>query len=389
MKNNMSPANSKKIGIYIHIPFCVQKCKYCDFCSFPIANENVKLSYKNALIKNIKSVSKHFEDREVDSIFFGGGTPTCLNPKELCEILNSVYSNYSVSKDTEITLECNPATAAKEDFEIMIKGGFNRLSLGLQSANDMELSSLGRIHTFEEFKSTYNDARLAGFENINVDLMYGIPKQTEASFLSTLNRVLELNPEHISAYSLKIEPNTEFFKNKENLILPSEDAEYNMYKSADRILTSNGFLHYEISNYSLEGRKSRHNLKYWSCDEYLGFGVASHSFINQTRYSNTSSINEYIDSIENDKIYYSVEEILSTDELIEEYIMMRLRLCDGLSLKAFEDKFSKKIDNKYISRMNPFIKSGHIICTDDKFSLSAEGMYVSNYILTEILDLGL
>jgi oxygen-independent coproporphyrinogen-3 oxidase len=162
-----------------------------------------------------------------------------------------------------------------------------------------------------------------------------------------------------------------------------------MYKSADRILTSNGFSHYEISNYSLEGRKSRHNLKYWSCDEYLGFGVASHSFINQTRYSNTSSINEYIDSIENDKIYYSVEEILSTDELIEEYIMMRLRLCDGLSLKAFEDKFSKKIDNKYISRMNPFIKSGHIICTDDKFSLSAEGMYVSNYILTEILDLGL
>jgi oxygen-independent coproporphyrinogen-3 oxidase len=260
--------------------------------------------------------------------------------------------------------------------------------MGLQSAHDTELSALGRIHTFDDFKHTYFDAREAGFENINLDLMYGIPLQTEQSFAKTLDSVIALSPEHISAYALKIEPGTEFYRKKSELILPDEDSEYNMYKLADNKLASAGYEHYEISNYALSGRKSRHNLKYWSCDEYLGFGVAAHSFIQNVRYSNTSSIKKYISSISlHNNEYFSVEEKLSKKDISEEYIMMRLRLSDGLSEKEFAQKFGFPLDPKYTERMNPFIKSGHIKNENGVYRFTADGMYVSNYILSEILDL--
>ena len=382
--------NTRSLGIYVHVPFCVQKCKYCDFCSFPKCSDELKQDYKTALISEIKEAASAFGQHLVDSIFFGGGTPTCLSADSLAEVLDVIFDNFSVSNEAEISLECNPATAKEKDFKVLRAAGFNRLSLGLQSVHDNELSALGRIHSFNDFVDTYNDARRAGFDNINVDLMYGIPYQNLESFEKTLKTLVGLSPEHISAYSLKIEPKTEFFSTKDSLPLPSEDEEYEMYKLADSYLEVCGYSHYEISNYAKPGCESKHNLKYWSCDEYVGFGIASHSFIDMTRFSNTTSISNYIDRFKNgyaDECRF-IEESLSNDELTEEYIMMRLRLKSGLPEKAFYERFGFELDRKYLERMNPFIKSGHIINTDGVYSLTADGMYVSNYILSEILDLG-
>ena len=386
MKNN---TEKKPLGIYVHIPFCVQKCKYCDFCSFAGSTDETKAEYKNALISDISSSAEYFKNHKVDSIFFGGGTPTCLTSKDLCEILNSVFEGYNVSNDAEITLECNPATANKDDFSTLASGGFNRLSMGLQSVHDRELSALGRIHGFEDFKRTYTDARLAGFDNINLDLMYGIPMQTEESFAETLNTVVSFEPDHISAYALKIEPGTEFYKKRDELILPNEDTEYNMYKLADAKLSDAGYEHYEISNYARSGKKSKHNLKYWSCDEYVGFGVAAHSLVGSVRYSITPSISQYITHFNVDRAvpHFEIEEKLSLAALAEEYVMMRLRLSDGLSTDDYKKKFQAELDTKYIDRMHPFIKSGHIINKNGIYRFTADGMYVSNYIISEILDL--
>ena len=373
----------KTLGIYIHIPFCVQKCYYCDFCSAP-ANERTKSDYVSALIKSIESASVHFDDRLVDSVFLGGGTPTCLSSEVLSKILETVKNSYTVSRDAEISIECNPATASFDDFKVLVAAGFNRLSMGVQSVHNQELKVLGRVHTFEEFEKTFSDARTAGFGNINLDLMYGIPLQTEESFRQTLNTVISYRPEHISAYSLKVEPGTLFFKNKDKLLLPDEDSEYNMYKMAVSILGNSGYGHYEISNYALEGMESRHNLKYWNCDDYVGFGISAHSCLGRNRYAAISDLQKYIGGKSE---HFEIIESLSEAEFAEEYIMMRLRLKSGLSTKEYYRIFGHKFPSRYLDRMSPFIKSGHIIYSDERYYLSDDGMYLSNYILSDILDL--
>ena len=378
----------RSLGIYVHIPFCIRKCNYCDFCSFPSGDEE-KSAYVSALTKNIHELSDKFSDRIVDSIFFGGGTPTCLNADQLCSILETIKCHYNVDPDAEITTECNPATADYTYMASLKSGGFNRLSLGVQSANDNELKLLGRLHNFSDFEKTYNSAIRSGFSNINLDIMFGIPDQTEASFENTLRKIISLSPTHISAYSLKIEPNTRFYKERASLTLPGEDSEYNMYKQAYDILGQNGYGHYEISNYAMAGFESKHNLKYWNCDDYIGFGISAHSCIGRNRYSTISSIDAYIGSIlqNNYSDIYSLEESLSPESFSEEYIMMRMRLRDGLSKDEYYQKFSHPLNKKYIDRMSRFIKSGHIINSDNRYCFSLDGMYISNYILSEILDL--
>lgn len=386
MKNNYPP---RTLGIYVHIPFCVQKCKYCDFCSFAKQTDKLKREYVSALISDISMASNHFREYSVDSIFFGGGTPTCLEADDLCNILKTVFEGYNVSNDAEITLECNPATADEAYFKKLILAGFNRLSMGVQSAHDNELKSLGRIHSSLDFKKTFADARDAGFGNINLDLMYGIPLQTLDSFSKTLDEIISLSPEHISAYALKIEPGTEFYNNRESLALPDEDEEYAMYKLADEKLSAAGYEHYEISNYAKIGKKSKHNLKYWSLDEYAGFGVASHSLIGNTRYSVTDSIKKYVGHFNGacSEPCFEVEEALSDKASAEEYLMMRLRLFDGLSPSEYKKRFGVSLDPQYLERMAPFIASGHITSENGVYRLTPDGMYVSNYILSEILDL--
>jgi oxygen-independent coproporphyrinogen-3 oxidase len=250
------------------------------------------------------------------------------------------------------------------------------------------LKALGRIHDFRDFDKTFSDARKAGFENINLDLMYGIPFQNEASFGKTVETVCSYSPEHISAYALKIEPGTVFFKNKDSLILPDEDGEYNMYKSAIDSLRDKGYGHYEISNFSKPGKECYHNLKYWSCDDYVGFGVSAHSCLKNERYAVITDTQRYIDLInQSSDEYFFTTERMDEAELIDEYVMLRLRLKKGLCLADFKNKFNTDLNEKYISRMTPFIKSGHIIVKGDSYSLSDDGMYVSNFILSEILDL--
>ena len=381
--------NKKPLGIYVHIPFCKSKCHYCDFCSSP-ANDKTKSEYVKALIDDISSETarNYFSDHVVDTIYLGGGTPTCLAPDVLDSIINAILSVYSVSNEAEITAECNPGTVNYDDLSSLRQSGFNRLSLGLQSTHDNELNSLGRIHNFKDFDSTFDNARKAGFNNISVDLMYGIPQQTLLSFEQTLRTLINYSPEHISAYSLKIEPGTNFFKNKENLMLPDEDCEYNMYESAVNILGSAGYSHYEISNYAKVGYISKHNFKYWNCDDYAGFGVSAHSCIGTNRYSTTPFIEKYLNSYERpSKSYVSLEESLSLSEFAEEYIMMRMRLSFGISMGEFANRFGFNFKEKYFSRLLPFIKSGHIICNDDSIYFSNKGMYISNYILSSILDL--
>jgi len=379
------------LGVYIHIPFCVRKCYYCDFCS-SAHSEEVKLRYVDALKKEISSPTarKYFSNHRIESIFFGGGTPTCIPSECLVDLLETVDRYYSVSDDTEITTECNPGTVMYEDLLTLRHGGFNRLSIGLQSVNDRELKSLGRIHSFNDFDKTFNNARMAGFSNISLDLMYGIPLQNETSFDKTLERVMDYSPEHVSAYALKIEPGTQFFKNREKLILPDEDSEYNMYMSAVSTLKDAGYRHYEISNYARCGYESRHNLKYWNCDDYVGFGVSAHSCIGTKRYFVTSSIKEYLECIDrNDSGYVFLEEELSLSDFAEEYVMMRMRLADGLSTVDYKNRFGIGFEEKYSDRIMPYIKSGHIIYSRDngKLRFSDESMYVSNYILSDILDL--
>lgn len=382
------------LGIYVHIPFCKSKCYYCDFCSAP-ASDSIKSSYTDCLAAEITAErSREFlRNYLVDSIFFGGGTPTCLSQDALCYLLKCLYSAYNVSSNAEITIECNPGTVDHTALKALKSEGFNRISFGLQSAHDKELAALGRIHDFKIFDKSYNDARHAGFDNINIDLMYGIPLQTEESFERTLEQVVSYAPEHISAYSLKIEPDTPFYEKRDVLVLPDEDSEYNMYTAATKHLLQSGYQHYEISNYALSGKRSRHNLKYWSCDDYIGFGLAAHSCIGLKRYENTSSMAEYLSCFENSHdpsySYVSEEESPSLSEFAEEYIMMRLRLSDGLSIETFNNRFDMDFEKKYLQRIIPFINSGYIIFDHTRkcISLTDAGMYVSNYILSEILDL--
>ena len=384
----------KALGVYVHIPFCKSKCHYCDFCSAP-ADDDIKSNYIKCLAEEItcESSREYLKNHCVDSIFFGGGTPTCLKQDDLCYLLKCLISSYNVSNDAEITIECNPGTVDLIALQTLKNGGFNRISFGLQSVHDNELSALGRIHDLKSFEETYNNARRARFDNVNIDLMYGIPFQTEKSFEKTLQKVVSYAPEHISAYSLKIEPGTQFYRDRDKLILPDEDAEYNMYMTASRYLSEAGYHHYEISNYTVSGKRSRHNLKYWSCEDYAGFGLAAHSCIGSKRYENTDSLKQYLTCFENGSFsqynYVSVEELPSVSEFAEEHIMMRMRLSDGLSVEEFNKRFDIDFEEKYFQRIIPFINSGHIIYDPliKRISFTDQGMYVSNYILTEILDL--
>jgi len=273
----------KKLGIYVHIPFCAHKCAYCDF--FSVCDDSLHTIYFKKLFNQIFLYSKYYKNRVIDSIFIGGGTPTLPDSKYIVHLISFIRKFYNISKDCEITIEANPATFDRDKLNMIKEAGVNRLSIGLQSANDTELAKLSRIHSLNDFEKSYYLARECGFDNINIDLMYALPDQTEEDLAYTLRKVLRYSPEHISFYGLKIEKGTPFFDNAYKLNIPNEDTQVQMYKNTCKLLEQNGYIHYEISNFALKGRECRHNLKYWNCDEYLGFGSAAHSFVGKKRYS--------------------------------------------------------------------------------------------------------
>lgn len=379
----------KSLGIYIHIPFCKSKCAYCDFCSHAPQDGETR-RYTAALRMEIEVLSHSARDYTVDTVFFGGGTPTYLSGRELASLLYTVQSCFDIAPDAEISSEVNPATADRKKLSAMRAAGFNRLSIGLQSIHRGELSALSRIHSPEDFEECFAAARKAGFDNINIDLMYGIPGQTYGSFRETLDYTATvICPEHISAYGLRIEEGTPFYAMRDSLVLPDEDTEYAMYEGAVSFLSQKGYSHYEISNYAKPGRECRHNLRYWNCDDYLGFGTAAHSCFCGMRFFNTSSAAEYITAADEGRLsdIRETEETVTKRDAECEYVMLRLRLRDGVPAAEYKKRFGTDFFAKYTKRLAPYTDGGFAVLDREGARLTAEGMYVSNTILADILDL--
>ena len=338
--------------------------------------------YVTALYRDLRAHAPACREYTVDTVFLGGGTPTTLPAYLLKDLMGEIYKYYNVAPDAEITAECNPITGERELFARMRAAGINRLSIGLQSAHENELKALGRLHSFEIFAACFADARAAGFDNISVDVMSGIPHQTPESRQETLEKVIALGPEHISSYDLIIEAGTPFARKRATLSLPDEEAARRMYLEGIEFLSQKGYAQYEISNFAKLGYESRHNLKYWSCDEYLGFGVAAYSDFGGERFGNSRDIEAYIAGRD------ITEERGTPDqnERINEYVMLRFRLCEGLDVAAFESRFGISFEETYGKKLTPFLSAGLVRREGGRYFLSREGMLVSNTILSEILD---
>lgn len=400
----------KPLALYIHIPFCVRKCAYCDFLSGPASEGRVE-SYVNLLCEEIEREAVCYPGYRGRTVFFGGGTPTVLKTEQLVKILCKLKKCFFASADmeqAEITLECNPGTVRGEDLKKLRGAGFNRLSIGLQSAWEEELKKLGRIHTWEDFLRTYHMAREAGFRNINVDLMAALPGQRVSSYVNSLQKVAALRPEHISAYSLMIEEGTPFYErygeadaqrrkygeDKEHL-LPSEEEERRMYEQTGEILGQCGYHRYEISNYSLPGCECRHNLTYWKRGDYLGLGLGAASLMENCRFTKTKDPGEYerqLDRGEGKKsglpeggdLHRDLQQ-LSVREQMEEFMFLGLRLTEGISRREFENYFHVRIDSVYGEILKKLGEQGLIEESGDRLWLTEWGVAVSNAVLAEFL----
>lgn len=378
--------NQKTLGLYIHIPFCAHKCAYCDFYS--ITNNDLVQEYTAALVSHIQRQKSYAKDRIVDTIFFGGGTPSILPAECFIEIMRAIYDVFDVSKTAEITLEANPGTLDGKKLAAYREIGVNRLSLGLQSANDSELSLLSRIHTRDEFEDSYMLARMEGFTNINIDIMYGLPNQTLEKLLSTVEYVISIQPEHISFYGLSIEPGTPFGRNPNiQKLLPDEYVQCDMYVAACQKLESAGYLQYEISNFSKKEYACRHNIKYWLGKEYLSFGPSATSFIDRMEYTYSPDIENYISCIKNEGEIRSYEYVFNIEELETRFVMTSFRLRAGINTTEYERRFKRDFEDKYLERMEPYIVRGDIVKTSNGYRLTRQGILISNTILSDILNL--
>ncbi|MCT4565784.1 MAG: radical SAM family heme chaperone HemW [Maledivibacter sp.] len=376
----------KEIGLYLHIPFCIKKCRYCDFVSY---NKNRVMidAYIDALIKEMDMYGNRLEEYKVKSIFIGGGTPSILDIRKFDEIIKGLHRNFNISRDIEFTTESNPGTLTKEKLEFYNSVGINRLSMGLQSLNNDILKFIGRIHTKEEFMENYYSARNAGFKNMNIDLIYGLPGQSLKDWEATLKGVMQLKPEHISAYSLKIEEGTAFNKLYEEgkLSLPSDEEDREMYHLAINLLSKKGIEQYEISNFSRVGYECRHNLIYWNNEEYLGMGVSAHSYKNRNRCSNTNDIKEYIDYISKHKLPIVNEELKNKKDEIAETIFLGLRLNKGLDMSSFFTRFGMSIFELYGEKIDKLVSQGLLIIENNHIKLTSYGMDISNQVFVEFL----
>ena len=377
MKNN----RRIPLELYVHIPFCVRKCQYCDFLSGP-SDEETKDRYIEALLKEIRA-AEHTEDYEIVSVFIGGGTPSALKAEAIASIMRTLQEKFFFCEDAEVTIEANPGTVDLEKLTIYRNVGINRLSLGLQSTDAEELKLLGRIHSYEPVLKSYEWAREAGFSNINIDLMFAIPGQTGEAWRQHLYQVAELNPEHISAYSLIIEEGTPFAE--QNLDLPDEDTEYQMYEDTAEILERYGYRQYEISNYAKQGYMCRHNAGYWQRLEYLGFGLGASSLYGGMRFSNTHQMQEYLtDSRKPEQIRKDVT-VLSRTEQIEECMFLGLRMTEGISEKKFEENFNVRLMDIYGDILQKYEETGFMEHIETKWRLTRKGIHVSNHILADFL----
>lgn len=373
---------NKEMGIYIHIPFCKQKCYYCDFTSF-CGKDNLIEKYVEALkkeieLENIKS--------KITTVYIGGGTPSYIDSKYIKQIINKVKEK-NISSSAEITIEVNPGTVTEEKLRDYKECGINRLSIGLQTTQDVLLKEIGRIHDFEEFLNTYQLARKIGFNNINVDLILGLPNQRIVDLKESLSKIIELNPEHISVYSLIVEENTPISKmiEKGELVLPDEELERNMYWYVKNTLEIEGYEHYEISNFARSGYCSKHNMNCWEQQEYIGFGIAAHSYRDITRYSNTENIEEYIENINTGKIEHNkiIHEIQKEDDTKKEYMLLGLRKIKGIQISDFKNKFGDNPIYLYRNELKKLADEKLIKVDEDNIRLTAKGLDLANLVWEE------
>ncbi|MCR4718409.1 MAG: radical SAM family heme chaperone HemW [Firmicutes bacterium] len=365
-------------GLYIHIPFCLKKCAYCDFNS-AVAPDSKKEEYVNALICEMSE----YKGAEFDTVYIGGGTPTALETELLAKVIENIGVNFSVSPDAEFTVEMNPKTADFKKLDMMYKMGVNRLSIGVQSFCDDELCALGRIHNCKDAKDAIALAREVGFENISIDLMSAIPHQTMESFKETLDTAILQNPDHISCYSLILEEETPLFDsvNAGEITLCDEETEREMYEYAVETLEKNGYMQYEISNFAKNGKVSRHNLKYWNLEEYIGLGLSAHSFAGGVRLANTDDIAEY----NRHNFRNGEKEVLTKKEMMSEFMFLGLRKTEGVSKSVFFEKFGRNIYDIFPKSLEKFLKTGFLIDENGKVRLSHSAVIVSNQIMCEFL----
>lgn len=374
-------------GLYIHIPFCMKKCNYCDFISYTDKADCFVVSYCDALKKEMQFYSQSMRSYLFDTVFIGGGTPSYINQKHIVGILNSLKEHFYIEKNAEITIEANPGTLNEEKLFAYKNAGINRLSLGVQSMDDDVLKVIGRIHNSSEAENSFHLARECGFDNINIDIMYALPTQSLESYKATLNKIVELSPEHISAYSLILEDGTRLERmcKAGEVELPNEDEAYLMHREGIAFLTENGYKRYEISNYAKEGYECKHNLNYWQNGEYLGLGVAAHSAVRINgkinRWANSSDIEAYIDSHQNK----SMQEVISKDEEMFEFLMLSLRKTDGFSLTEFKNRFGISFFDKYKKQAEVLKNKDWLTFSGDRLKLTDEGLDMQNEALTELM----
>ena len=379
----------KELGIYIHIPFCKRKCNYCDFISYTNKCQKIE-EYIKCLKKEISLFD--FSNYIVTTIYIGGGTPSFVDSKYIKDIMNTVYEKVNkdnIDDNVEITIEVNPGTVNKEKIEDYKKIGINRLSIGLQSTNDKLLKEIGRIHNFKQFLDAYNLVKEVGFENINIDLMLGLPNQTIKDLKESLDAIIKLNPNHVSCYSLIVEEGTKLYEQieKKELQLPDEELERNMYWYVKNTLELNGYNHYEISNFSKKKKESRHNMNCWNQEEYIGFGVAAHSYINNTRFSNTNSVEEYITNINNgnNQKNVTIEEKQTLEDKKNEFMMLGFRKIDGIDISKFKEKFNCNPIYLYKEKLNKLVEEELIEIDLNNIKLTNKGIDLANLVFQEFI----
>lgn len=376
-KNNKTAS----MEIYIHIPFCAKKCEYCDFLSGPAGGKEQR-AYVQALLKEIRAAEEG-QGRSVSSIFIGGGTPSLLKEDLLGSILNEIYKKFNLEPGAEISIEVNPGTVSSKKLEAYRRMGINRLSIGLQSTDDRELKTLGRLHNYAQFLETYQAAGNAGFDNINIDLMSALPDQTYEGWVANLRRTAELSPAHISAYSLIIEEGTPFAMRELNL--PDEETEYRMYEDTAAILEEYGYEQYEISNYAKKGRRCRHNVGYWTRCDYLGLGLGAASLWGKKRFSNTADMEEYLRNSAFPERIRLMEPVLSREDEMAEFMFLGLRMTEGVSEAAFRQGFGVEMREIYGEVLKKYTGMELLEEKDGRIFLTRKGIHVSNSVMSDFL----
>ncbi|MCL2044798.1 MAG: radical SAM family heme chaperone HemW [Oscillospiraceae bacterium] len=374
----------KNVGIYIHIPFCVSKCAYCNFYSLAGA-EKLMPEFHTAILKHIEEYSPQLDGYLIDTVYFGGGTPSYYGAGRLISIFNALKKHGHVLLDAEVTAEINPGSITKEELLKLRRAGFNRLSIGVQSSDDKTLKSLGRTHTFADAEESVKNARQAGFENISIDIIFGLPSQDKDSWAETVAKAAALKAEHISCYGLKIEEGTQLYVFKDSPFLPDDDTQADMYLYAIEMLARFGYKQYEISNFARRGFESKHNMKYWLGEDYIGFGPGAHSYIDRCRYSFIEDIEKYIERLSLGQALVEYSEEMSDFENAGEYLMLRLRTVNGISEEEYYGIYRLKMDY-IIELLKKYEENGWAINKDGRWRFTPKGFMLSNTLIGELLE---